>query len=93
MSPRTPGHQRRGFRTSQILHFMGGGVELLPSYHWKEGGIEGGIMARSDVYLKIQLDHLDEEKPQRLALEICRQVKKIYGVRSAEVSNIVSPSE
>jgi hypothetical protein len=50
-------------------------------------------MARSDVYLKIQLDHLDEEKPQRLAAEICRQVKKIYGVRSAEVSNIVSPSE
>ena len=50
-------------------------------------------MARSDVYLKIQLDLPDEEKPQRLAAEICRQVKKIYGVRSAEVSNIVSPSE
>jgi len=68
---------------------MGGSGELLPSYHWEEGG----IMARSDVYLKIQLDHLDEEKPQRLAAEICRQVKKIYGVRSAEVSSIVSPSE
>jgi hypothetical protein len=50
-------------------------------------------MARSDLYLKVELDHLDDEQPQRLALEICRQILKIYGVRKAEVSNLVTPSE
>lgn len=51
------------------------------------------MMSRSDVYLKIELEHADDEQPQRLAAEICRQVKKIYAVRKAEVSNIVSPAE
>lgn len=48
-------------------------------------------MTRTDLYLKIQLDLPDTEKPEKLAAEICRQVKKIYGVRSAEVQNIISP--
>jgi len=50
-------------------------------------------MARSDLYLKVELDHPDEEQAQRLASEICRQILKIYGVRKAEVSNLVTPAE
>ncbi|HLJ47425.1 MAG TPA: hypothetical protein VKU01_15520 [Bryobacteraceae bacterium] len=46
-------------------------------------------MARTDLYLKIVLDHGDDDKPEKLATEICRQVAKIYGVRSAEVQNLV----
>jgi len=46
-------------------------------------------MARTDLYLKIVLDLPETEKPEKLAAEICRQVKKIYGVRSAEVQNMV----
>ena len=49
-------------------------------------------MARTDLYLKIVLDLPETEKPEKLAAEICRQVKKIYGVRSAEVQNMVEQS-
>jgi hypothetical protein len=48
-----------------------------------------GMMARTDLYLKIELDLPDTEQPDKLASEICRQVSKIYGVRSAEVQNMV----
>jgi DNA gyrase inhibitor GyrI len=44
---------------------------------------------RTDLYLKIELDLPDTEQPEKLAAEICRQVSKIYGVRSAEVQNMV----
>jgi hypothetical protein len=50
-------------------------------------------MTRTLVYLKVELEHGEDEKVQRLAEEICRRVQKIYGVRSAEVSNMVSRSE
>ena len=46
-------------------------------------------MARADVYLKIELDLDELEKPERIAAEMCRMLKKIYGVRQAEVANIV----
>ena len=46
-------------------------------------------MARIDLYLKIELDLPEAERPERLAAEICRQIKKVYGVRTAEVQNIL----
>ena len=46
-------------------------------------------MARTDLYLKIELDLPETEQPQKLASEICRQLTKIYGVRSAEVQNMI----
>lgn len=46
-------------------------------------------MQRTDLYLKVEIDLDEKEQPERLAGEICRQIRKIYGVRSAEVSNIV----
>jgi hypothetical protein len=52
-----------------------------------------GIMPRTYLYLKVELDHDSDEQPQRLASEICRQVRKLYGVRSAEVSNLVPRGE
>jgi hypothetical protein len=46
-------------------------------------------MPRIDLYLKVELDIDEREKPERLAAEICRAIRKIYGVRNAEVSNTV----
>ena len=46
-------------------------------------------MHRIDLYLKVELDLPEAEKPDKLAAEICRQLQKIYGVRSAEVQNMV----
>jgi RNA-binding protein YhbY len=46
-------------------------------------------MQRVDLYIKVEVVLNDEEKPERVAGEICRQVEKIYVVRSAELSNLV----
>jgi hypothetical protein len=46
-------------------------------------------MPRTDVYVKVELDLDEKEKPERIAAEICRTLRKLYGVRSAEVSNMI----
>jgi hypothetical protein len=50
-------------------------------------------MRRTDLFIKVQLDHKDDEDPAKLGEEICRRVLKIYGVRSAEVSSLVTHPE
>jgi hypothetical protein len=52
-------------------------------------GIIGSVQ-KVDLYVKIKLDLDPDEKPERVASEICRQLEKLYAVRSAEVSNIVA---
>ncbi len=46
-------------------------------------------MARADLYLKLELDLDEDEKPERIANEICRMIRKVYGVRSAEISSLI----
>ncbi|MGA3188930.1 MAG: hypothetical protein ABSF22_17640 [Bryobacteraceae bacterium] len=46
-------------------------------------------MPRTDLYLKVEIDIDEKEHPERLAAEICRQIRRVYGVRSAEISNII----
>ena len=46
-------------------------------------------MARTDLYLKVELDLDEKENPERIAAEICRLIGKVYGVRRAEVSSMV----
>jgi hypothetical protein len=46
-------------------------------------------MRRVDLYLKVELEIDDKDTPERIAGEICRQLKKNYGVRRAEVSNVI----
>lgn len=50
------------------------------------------VMARTDIYIKVTADLDRDESPERFASEICRQVEKVYGVRSAELSNFVTHS-
>lgn len=47
-------------------------------------------MKRVDLFIKVEVELEDEEKPDRVAAEICRQLEKMYFVRSAELSNIVA---
>ena len=51
------------------------------------------VMARTDLHIKVVLDHEDGERPEKLAQEICRALLKMYGVRSVEVSNLVKQSD
>ena len=46
-------------------------------------------MPRIDVHIKVELVVDEKEKPERLASEICRLIRKVYGVRSAEISSIM----
>lgn len=46
-------------------------------------------MRRTDLYVKVELVLDDEEKVERLAGEICRLIRKVYGVRNAEVSSVI----
>jgi len=51
-------------------------------------------MLRTDLYLKVVIDHDEDDTPETLASEICRQIAKTYGVRSAELSNfVIRPQE
>lgn len=47
-------------------------------------------MKRVDLYLKVTVDLDENEKPEKVAGEICRQLEKMYVVRSAELSNTVN---
>jgi hypothetical protein len=47
-------------------------------------------MKRIDLYIKVELELDEDEKPERVAREICRQLEKLYFVRSAEPSNTVA---
>jgi len=50
-------------------------------------------LALSNLFIKVQLEHDEDETPQRLGAEICRQIMKIYGVRSAELSSFTTAEE
>ncbi|HKX00556.1 MAG TPA: hypothetical protein VJN43_22645 [Bryobacteraceae bacterium] len=44
-------------------------------------------MAVTNLFIKVEIEHDEEETPERLGAEICRQILKIYGVRRAELTN------
>lgn len=46
-------------------------------------------MQRLDIYLKVELELDKSEQPQRVSRELERILRKYYGVRSAEVTNVV----
>lgn len=50
-------------------------------------------MPRTDLFIKVEIEHEEGEPPERLAAEICRRVLKVYGVRSAELSSAVPGGE
>ena len=50
-------------------------------------------MQRTNLFLKVEIEHDDSERPERLGQEICRQILKVYGVRSAELSSFTHEEE
>jgi hypothetical protein len=50
-------------------------------------------MHRTNLFFKVVVEHDDEEQPERLGREICRQLMKVYGVRSAELANFTRVEE
>ncbi len=44
-------------------------------------------MNRTNLFFKVEIEHDEEDQPERLGREICRQLMKIYGVRAAELAS------
>jgi hypothetical protein len=42
---------------------------------------------RTNLFIKVVVEHDSTEKPEKLGKEICRQLEKIFVVRSAELSS------
>jgi hypothetical protein len=47
----------------------------------------------TNLFIKVEIEHGEDEKPQKLGSEICRQILRVYGVRSAEVANYTRAEE
>ena len=50
-------------------------------------------MSRTNLFFKVEVEHDRDEKPERIADQICRQLVKIYGVREAEMSHFTTVEE
>jgi hypothetical protein len=49
-------------------------------------------MNRTHLFFKVEIEHDQQDQAERLGNEICRQLMKIDGVRSAELSSF-KPAE
>ncbi|HXS95389.1 MAG TPA: hypothetical protein VN736_12350 [Candidatus Limnocylindrales bacterium] len=50
-------------------------------------------MSRTNLFLKIEVEHDAEENPEKIGDELCRQLQRHYGVLSAEISNYTKVEE
>jgi hypothetical protein len=55
--------------------------------------IEGELMDRINLFFKVEIEHDEDERIERLANEICRRLAKIYGVRSVEFTSFTRVEE
>jgi hypothetical protein len=50
-------------------------------------------MARTNLFLKLEIEHDKDEAPERLADELCRKLVRLYGVRKAELSSYTTTEQ
>jgi len=50
-------------------------------------------MSRTNLFFKVEVEHARDEAPERLGEEICRMLRKLYGVRDAEMTNFTKAEE
>lgn len=50
-------------------------------------------MSRTNLFFKVEVEHDPKEDPERIGAEIRRQLKKLYGVREAELSHFTAIEE
>ena len=92
MSPSIAAQYRRARRLLQILQMN---VSATKPYYREAEKRDSGTanFIRSDMladlYIKVEVELDEEEELERVAAEICRQIEKLYAVRSAELSNSV----
>lgn len=50
-------------------------------------------MNRTNLFIKVEVEHNKDEQPERLGEELCRMLRKLYGVRDAELTNFTRSEE
>jgi len=50
-------------------------------------------MHRTNLFFKVEIEHDEEDRPERLGNEICRQLMKFHGVRLAELASFTPAEE
>jgi hypothetical protein len=50
-------------------------------------------MNRANLFLKVEIEFDEYEKPEQIGEEICRQILRMYGVRDAELSSVTMAGE
>jgi hypothetical protein len=48
---------------------------------------------RTNLFIKVVVEHDAKEKPEKLGAELCRQLEKNYIVRNAELSSFAPTDE
>lgn len=50
-------------------------------------------MVRTHLFFKVEIEHEDNESPEKLGEEIANRLGKFYAVRSVEISSIVTQAQ
>ena len=50
-------------------------------------------MVRTHLFFKVDVEHDEDESPDKIGEEIARQLRKIYVVRGVELSSVVTSPE
>ena len=50
-------------------------------------------MNRTNLFFKVEVEHDKDERPERRGEEIVRMLRKLYGVRDAELTNFTRVEE
>ncbi len=50
-------------------------------------------LVRAHLFFKVEIEHGEEENPEKIGEEIGRQLRKLYVVRSVELSSVVTEPE
>lgn len=48
---------------------------------------------RTNLFIKVVVEHEESESPEKLAQELCRQLERNYIVREAELASYSSPED
>jgi hypothetical protein len=47
-------------------------------------------MVRTHLFFKVEVEHDEDESPEKIGEQIERQLRKIYAVRAVELSSVVA---
>lgn len=55
---------------------------------------DGGVhLVRAHLFFKVEIEHGEEENPEKIGEDIARQLRKLYVVRSVELASVVTQPE